>query len=508
MHDMSTSRDDFNVLFDAVCEVNERLRVVRTLRKQRAAKLHNFEKNWMDSVIDSANAAIDVIARVGDPLLEPIDSRRQRLHGASLPLLLRLKGLISDLSQTTRHFAQLSIVTESLDIAMDVLSTCEARNLTAATSKSSSDELCEFINHRRLANTDRQLPTINEPPGTVATITLSDISGRNKPYINPPSISQSSNTTNTSTTVAGRFSQRGSIEVMNHVQTCRATSHARRTGWTLERETCSEPAMSVMGQQLKYDLPLVIEEAGIWRQLTESAFNVATQDTTYRDRRPADRIYRSRLCTCKGHDRFESPAGSSTCEQKEGSSREPIDVQGKYINGVATGFDHMPKCRLTIAGLQNPAFTQQAGSGRHVQKEWPRRRSLPTMMCVSSSPQFPSSALPSGECCRHSYGAAIYNSDKYRPEDATIVAPFSSTGYSDKEVVSSRAPTLISTPSNNSAQSISLRNESSISLVTSASEIGSKATANELAPSNRVTRGRALLEYRAESLPTVTTLKN
>jgi hypothetical protein len=502
MHDMSTSRNDFNVLFDAVCQVNERLRVVRTLQKQRAAKLHNFEKNWMDSVIDTGNAAIAVIARVGEPLLEPIDSRGQRLHGTSLPLLLRLKGLIIDSSQTTRHFAQLSIVAESLDIAMDVLATCEVRNPTAATSESSSYELCEFINHRRLANTDRQLPMINEPPGPVATITLSDISGRNHRYTNPPSISQSSNTTNASTTAAGRFSQRDSIEVMNHVQTCRAASHARRTGWALERGTCSEPAMSVMGQQLKYDLPLVIEEAGIWRQLTESAFNVATQDTTYRDRCTLDRIYRSRLCTCKGHDRFESPAGSSTCEQKEGSSREPIDVQEKYINAVTTGFDDVPKCRLTVAGLQTPTFTQQAGLGQHVQKEWPRRRSLPTMMCLSSSPQFPSSALPSGDCCRHSYGAAIYNSDIYCQEDATIAASFSSSSrYSDKEVVSSRAPTLITTPSNTSAQSISLRNESSISLVTNASEIGSKATANELAPSHRVTRGRALLEYRAESQP-------
>jgi hypothetical protein len=456
----------------------------------------------MDSVIGTASAAISVIARVGEPLLEPIDSRRQRLHETSLPLLLRLKGLIRESSQTTRHVAQLSIVVESLDNAMDVLSTCEARNPIASTSEPSSYELCEFINHRRLANTVRQPHTINEPPDRVATTTLSDLSGRNQPCTNPPSIFRPSDTTNASTTVVGRLSQENSIEVMNHIQTCRANSRARRTGRVLERGTCSEPAMSVTGQQVRYDLPLTIEEAGIWRRLTESAFNVATQSHTYRDQNTPDQIYRSRLCTCKGHNRFETLAGSDTYEQKEGSSREPIDVRGNYVAAVATGSDHVPEYRLTIAGLQDPESTQQAGLRHHVQKEWPRRRSLPTTMSLSSSPQFPGAALPLSDCCRHSHGTATYYPDGYRPEDLTTAASFSSSaGYSDKEVVSSPALALIPTPSNTSAQAISLRNESSTSLVTNASEVGSKATAIELAPSHRVTRGRALLEYRAEFQP-------
>ena len=468
-----------NVLLDVARQANEQVCVVRRLRKQHSADLSVSEKEWIDNAVQNTIESITGTAKLAEPVPESAHVRSRWFPDSSI--LQRLRWLMQDSPQVTADSAQLLLAIQSLNNAMSILSSCEGRKPPVL--ESSSHELSQFINRRRLAVKNHVVPTAGEPPGCIDKGKLRDMSLNTQPVIESMPTDVPFEHTCTMETASEQLDKRKSMEVVNGAETS-AVDYLQRIGRVLDHDTYLEETVE-WGSE--YKLPLMVETAEIWRRKTETAISVATNQYPHQEQ-PIWGEEANQDC-----NNIEGPEGYSTSPGAVSDSRLAVSAEiiattprqqldRIYASSSGPTFRRMEH---TTAIPPSPV-PHQLTALNVFPSEIPRRKPLATRTSFSSSQLTGGSASSANEWrsdgteytrLRHTLRAQ----SPFQDADKEVVSP-----EEDESTLRRRLGAAVSKLSSE-RPSVLAGNDSTASI------------AIIPAPTYGMTRGRAWLERRAES---------
>ncbi|OQV00391.1 hypothetical protein CLAIMM_05892 [Cladophialophora immunda] len=463
---------------DTVLEANERASIVSNLRSRLSADLSPYQKYCVDNAIQTTKNAIDAAFHWPEPALESVDVRPRWFPDPSF--LRRLKGLTSDLPATTAHSQQMLVATQSLNDAMEILSSCE--NCKSPTPQS-SPELSEFLNRRRRSAAHNTLHSLEGGSECIGKGKQRDIQGESK----PPAGSL----------LGAGYPERSRAEEANPAQSYQRKGmgtpingfappkdYLQRIGRALDHDAALEATTTDQHNGLDYRVSLAVEAAEIWGHGTEIAL-ATTQGHIHRER-----TIQNGDASKYNFDPSESSKASSAATKVTGEDQTSDATDSYPIPYGQYNAALRPMLATTIVkprtvNVSNPVASSplRASNQPH---QIPRRKPLPIMASFSSS-QSTNGALSS---------ATDWNSSATEDTESLhspgILPAFQDA---DKHVV---------VPAEEAARPIKHLDTSAarIPLHRYSGSTGSGSTtyiATEPAPPYHMTRGRTWLERRAET---------
>ncbi|KIW89229.1 uncharacterized protein Z519_10082 [Cladophialophora bantiana CBS 173.52] len=366
-----------NVHLDAVLQANDRVSLDPRLQTLVSADSVLRQEDRIDNAIQDTKDGSAAAIKLPEPALESVGVRPKWYPDSSV--LQRLKWSTKNLSETTAHSQQLSLISRPLNDAMETLSPCEERK---SPTPELSFELSDFLNRRRRPATDHDRHCLGGPPSCRANDNQRGVHSGSGQAAEPLLQVRPSERPRTMETGTVQLCKRDSLVTINNGYASH-TDYLQRVGRALDCEAAARKALIDLHKDLDCRLSLEVEAAEIWRRNTETAL-ATTQNCIYREQSAnGEEEHQSIINNGKYRETSSISTEVSSDNQPAVSTDECPVPQRQEIDALRLELMSM-RVTHTVSSLSSP-LAHPSPALNHLPYKVPRRKPLPTMASFSSS---------------------------------------------------------------------------------------------------------------------------